>query len=166
MIAYFVYKVVAVGGWTQVVEMFNEFHSSKFGGVFCKYMAILDGDVKTDYDSSGRVCVGDLKFLPIKSLEKFVYEGIINNHDGGDYSLYDRIESCFFNSRDKTLDDVIKEYIKDNPNHTVKDKAGKNFQINNSLICSKATDTYEVVSHHRLFNIIYIMRTRRSERGN
>jgi len=125
--SYFVYKVVAVGGWTQVIEMFNEFHSSKFGGTFCKYMAILDGDVKSDYESSGRKCVGDLKFLPIKSLEKFVYEGIITNDDRDDYSLYDRVESCFFNSRDKTLDDVIKEYIKDNPNHKEKDKAGKNF---------------------------------------
>ncbi|HCB0627723.1 TPA: AAA family ATPase [Klebsiella variicola subsp. variicola] len=125
--SHFVYKVVAVGGWTQVIEMFNEFQSSKFGGVFCKYMAVLDGDVEDDYNNSGRKCFGDLNFLPIKSLEKFVYEGVITNNDRDDYSLHDRIESCFFNSREKTFDDVIKEYIKDNPNHKEKDKSGKNF---------------------------------------
>lgn len=125
--SHLVYKVVAVGGWTQVIEMFNEFQSSKFGGVFCKYMAILDGDVEDDYNNSGRKCLGELKFLPIKSLEKFVYESVIANNDEEDYSLHDRIESCFFNSREKTLNDVINEYIKDNPNHTEKDKAGKNF---------------------------------------
>jgi len=133
---YYLYKIIPVGGWSQVIDMFNEFQDSKFGGPFCKYMAILDGDAKGDFDSSGKICNGELKFLPIKSLEKFLIENILLEEDE---NIYDRVESALFNSAKKSLDDVIREYISDNPNYKEKDKTGKNFL--GALIRNSVTKT-------------------------
>ena len=119
------FKVIPIGGWRKVVEIYKEFRDEGLGGVFCDYAVILDGDVKDDFilEFGNEASKYRVDFLPIPSLEKFFFRKIIVNDD---FDVFSKVEASLFNSStDLSLDDVISTYKKDNPQHLSKDKKGK-----------------------------------------
>lgn len=121
-----IYKVMSVGGWRKVVEIHNEFLQNNLGGMFCKYISILDGDVdelpdSEEYITSYPSC--SVKFLPIQSLEKFLFRKLLVEDE---WRLFNSIEGAFFNNSDLSFEVVISDYLDDNPNYLEKDKKGKN----------------------------------------
>ncbi|WP_213716289.1 ATP-dependent nuclease [Cedecea lapagei] len=119
------FKVIPIGGWRKVVEIYKEFRDEGLGGVFCDYVVILDGDVEEDFLSEfgSESSKYRVEFLPIPSLEKFLFRKIIQNDD---FDVFNKVEASLFNSStDFLLDDVISKYKKDNPQHLSKDKNGK-----------------------------------------
>lgn len=119
------YKIIPLGGWKKVVELHNEFQSDSLGGSFCTYVSILDGDIKQQYDDEG---YGDLypscwvEFLPIPSLEKFLFRKLMID---GDDAIFRAIEGAFFNNSSLSFEEVIDDYVRDNPNYEMTDKKGK-----------------------------------------
>jgi energy-coupling factor transporter ATP-binding protein EcfA2 len=119
------FKVIPIGGWRKVVEIYKEFRDEGLGGVFCDYIVILDGDVKKDFltDFGDEASKYRVDFLPIPSLEKFFFRKIIENDD---FEVFNKVEASLFNSlTDCSLDDVISTYKKDTPQHLSTDKKGK-----------------------------------------
>lgn len=142
------FKVISIGGWRKVIEIYKEFRDEKLGGVFCDYIVILDGDVEDDFhrefgDEASKYRVD---FLPIPSLEKFFFRKIIENDD---FDIFSKVESSLFNSLTKlSLDDVISTYKKDNPQHQSKDKNGK--KLMHAIITHSTSSNMDRTTAERL----------------
>jgi predicted ATP-dependent endonuclease of OLD family len=65
--------VVPVGGWMNVLQLHRELLSNNVVGTGCKIISTLDGDIRgdcekrTEYENLAKL------FIPIKSIEKFLY---------------------------------------------------------------------------------------------
>lgn len=68
---------IPVGGWSNVLVLHQELYQKKILGTSTKIVSILDGDVK-DEIKKGQRRLPHL-FLPIQSIEKFLYSIIIKN---------------------------------------------------------------------------------------
>ncbi len=106
-------------------SMQDEICKSNLAGVGTKVLSILDGDVKSDFDkhSSKNESYVNLtvNFLPIHSLEKYLYEKIIINKDT---NFFKEIGDRFF--KVKSLKVIVDSFSKrDN------DKAFYNYLIKN-----------------------------------
>lgn len=129
------FKIIPIGGWRKVIEIYNEFRSEGLGGVFCDYIVILDGDIEGDFQKEFGHLASKLRvnFLPIPSLEKYFFIQIIINDN---YDIFNRVEAALFNSStDISLDDIISKYKKENPEYETKDKKGK-ILINAIITCA------------------------------
>lgn len=67
--------VVPVGGWENVLTLHNELYSKKVLGCETKIISILDGDVQQDLSKAQKKFPH--LFLPIQSIEKFLYSIIV-----------------------------------------------------------------------------------------
>ena len=71
--------VVPVGGWRNVLSLQRDLLQNNVLGLGREIISIIDGDVKDDvpaeFDSLRKL------FLPIKSIEKYLYEKLIKNPD-------------------------------------------------------------------------------------
>lgn len=117
--------ILPSGGWQNVLRMQDEICKSNLAGVGTKVLSILDGDVKSDFDkhSSKNESYVNLtvNFLPIHSLEKYLYEKIIINKDT---NFFKEIGDRFF--KVKSLKVIVDSFSKrDN------DKAFYNYLIKN-----------------------------------
>lgn len=96
---------VPVGGWQNVLELHDELYRKKILGTNTKIISILDGDVE------GKLSKKQKKyphlFLPIQSIEKYLYDVIKNNTNP---RLRKKINDKFFLVR--SLDDIVAEYNK------------------------------------------------------
>ena len=96
---------VPVGGWQNVLELHDELYRKKILGTNTKIISILDGDVE------GKLSKSQNKyphlFLPIQSIEKYLYDVIKNNSNP---ILRKKINDKFFLVR--SLDDIVAEYNK------------------------------------------------------
>lgn len=108
--------VVPVAGWENTLRLQKELLANNVLGVNKTIVSILDGDVSDIVPSE----YNDLKkfFLPIKSIEKYLYDILIN---GGDGKLKKIINDKYFTI--KSLDDIISEFYEVcNDNTKNKDK--------------------------------------------
>lgn len=95
--------VVPVGGWPNVLELHKELYCKKVLGTNAKIISILDGDVKgklINRQKSFPHC-----FLPIMSIEKYLYSVIKENTNP---VLRKIINDKYFIVR--SLDDIVSEY--------------------------------------------------------
>ena len=71
--------VVPVGGWSNVLTLQRDLLQNNVLGLGREIISIIDGDVKSEVPSQ----FNNLKklFLPIKSIEKFLFEKIVENPD-------------------------------------------------------------------------------------
>lgn len=81
-------RTIPCGGWEKVIELQREINISKLAGHSCKTISILDGDIKALFDdkfnkedSNGNSLLPkqNIKFLPVKSLEKYLRENLYLN---------------------------------------------------------------------------------------
>ncbi len=111
-------KVVPVGGWENVLQLHKDLIDNGVLGVGRKVISILDGDVvgkiNKDYDAYTKL------FLPVKSVEKFLLEILINKPN---VSLKTKINDKYFVV--ESIDMVISQYLKYLRDTNSKDKNGK-----------------------------------------
>lgn len=116
-------NVLAVGGWTNVMRMHYDVVKSKLVGPGVKIISVLDGDVEQDFKKTfskneqyKNLPVG---FLPVMSLEKYLYKKLYTNKDT---EFFKEINDRFFQVKS------LKEVIGEMPN------VGNNKDFYNSLM--------------------------------
>ena len=113
-----------VGGWTNVLEMANEVVTFKLFGNISSIGIILDGDIKSDVQGyikqHGFIQNVKIGFLPINSLEKFLWKRLYSDVDT---QLYQRLESYIFQRN--SIEALTRKY--ESEYNVDKDKAGKWF---------------------------------------
>lgn len=97
--------VVPVGGWENVLTLHNELYSKKVLGCETKIISILDGDVKQNLTKAQKRFPH--LFLPIQSIEKFLYSVIIKRSNP---KLRRMINDKYFII--DSLDSIVSEYNK------------------------------------------------------
>lgn len=111
-------NVLPVGGWNNTLELQKNFCVQNILGRDKFTFSIIDGDVLEEVNKNSNYSSLKKLFLPIKSLEKYLYEKIIINND---------IEFItFFGNRYFTInsfDDLIKACK--NNQYILQDKSGK-----------------------------------------
>ena len=114
-----------VGGWKNVLRMQDELCRSNILGVGTKIISILDGDVECDFhrDFTTKGIYTNLivNFLPIQSLEKYLYDKIILNCDS---EFCKEVGDRFF--KVKSLKQIVDTFVKKGDN-----KAFYNYLIKN-----------------------------------
>lgn len=104
-------NVLPSGGWENVLKMQDEICKSNLAGVGTKVLSILDGDVKSDFETlykqKGVYTNLTINFLPIQSLEKYLHNKIIINKDT---NFFKEIGDRFF--RVKSLKEVVDSFSK------------------------------------------------------
>ncbi|MDE8035107.1 ATP-binding protein [Actinobacillus equuli subsp. equuli] len=107
--------VLPTGGWINTLALYKDICLSKIAGEKCKIIAILDGDVKQEYEekfsedtffkNSDNSNKQILSFLPIQSMEKYLKNTLIDNPND---SLIRNIGNSFFIIR--SIDDILQDY--------------------------------------------------------
>lgn len=100
-------RIIPCGGWEKVIELQREFNISKLAGHKCKTISILDGDIESDYNKNykSKTSGQNIKFLPIKSLEKYLRE---NLHLEPNNELINNIGDEYF--RVQSLSSILDSY--------------------------------------------------------
>lgn len=118
-------NIMPVGGWKNVLRMQDELCRSNILGVGTKIISILDGDVECDFhrDFTTKGIYTNLivNFLPIQSLEKYLYDKIILNCDS---EFCKEVGDRFF--KVKSLKQIVDTFVKKGDN-----KAFYNYLIKN-----------------------------------
>ncbi|MDM3548149.1 MULTISPECIES: AAA family ATPase [Serratia] len=99
-----------VGGWQNVLNLHLDLLRNNVIGVNKKIISILDGDVITDVDKKETYKNLSKLFLPIQSIEKFIFNIVFNN---GNDKLRKTINDKYFPI--KSLDDLASEHNKQYP---------------------------------------------------
>lgn len=111
-------NVLPVGGWNNTLELQKNFCEQNILGRDKFTFSIIDGDVKSEVNKNEAYKPLKKLFLPIKSLEKYIYQKVLIDNDE-EFITY-------FGNRYFTLvsfDDVIRECR--NNDYVMKDKSGK-----------------------------------------
>lgn len=120
--------VIPVGGWSQVLRFAYDMIKSNLTLSITKIIIILDRDIKNSVSGflkNERIGFATPpQYLPIKSLEKFLLEKLVNNVD---IELFREINDYLFQGR--SLDSIIREYIK---------KASNNLYLQENIVTGKA----------------------------
>lgn len=97
-------NIVPVGGYLNVLALQYELQSKNILGVGRKIFSILDGDIEGKIEKK----YSSLKkfFLPIPSIEKFIYKSIIENKN---INIKKHINDIFFTI--KSLQEIINTYL-------------------------------------------------------
>lgn len=101
--------VIAIGGWCQVINFAYDAIRTNLMIKNTKILIILDGDIEYEakqYMKNEHIGFANYpNFLPIKSLEKYLLDVLINNVD---INLFRELNDYIFQG--KSLDDLTKEY--------------------------------------------------------
>lgn len=97
---------VPVGGWRNVLDLHKELYSKKILGTTTTIVSILDGDVEGNLTKEQKKLPH--KFLPIPSVEKFLYNVLKNNENP---ALRRIINDKYFIV--SSLDEIIAQYNKE-----------------------------------------------------
>lgn len=101
--------VIAVGGWTQVLRFAYDTIRSNLALSNTKILIVLDGDIKesvSGFLKKERISFSsEPNYLPIKSLEKYLLEKLVQNVD---ITLFRELNDYLFQG--KSLDVIIKRY--------------------------------------------------------
>ncbi|WP_041208288.1 ATP-dependent nuclease [Aeromonas jandaei] len=102
-------KVLPCGSWDKTLEIHYEFMSSCLPGKQCKIYSILDGDIKDEceekYTQPHRYSGLGKSYLPIKSIEKYVKEKLI---DAPNAAFFKEVGDDIFTYR--SLEDIVADY--------------------------------------------------------
>lgn len=103
--------IVPVGGWKNVLELHKELLRWNVLGLGKQVISILDGDIRNDVTLEYK----DIKklFLPIKSIEKYLYKVIIEDPDN---KIIRILNDKYFTL--KSIESLIKEYKTNYPTTT------------------------------------------------
>lgn len=108
-------NILPTGGWENVIRMQDDICRSNLVGVGTKIVSILDGDAQNDFESSykskGIYSNLSINFLPIQSLEKYLFDNLYKNKD---IEFYKDFGDRFF--KVKSLGEYIKDFKKSNDN--------------------------------------------------
>lgn len=112
--------VISVGGWMQVLRFAYDTIRSNLALSTTKILVVLDRDIKSNVPSfmkKERIgFTNPPNYLPIKSLEKYLLEKLVNNTDT---TLFRELNDYLF--QQKSLDVIIKEYVTNVKNGVYKD---------------------------------------------
>ena len=103
------YYVLPVGGWENVLKLHKELLVANVVGIGTKIISVLDGDIESqciknhDYNTLLKL------FLPIPSIEKFLYQVLINAKDKNFKKI---INDKYFQL--KSIDRIISDFNRDN----------------------------------------------------
>lgn len=97
---------VPVGGWQNVLSLHQELYSKKILGSSTHVVSILDGDIENELTKNQKKLPH--LFLPIASIEKFMYDIAIHNRYP---KIKQKVNDDFFLV--KSLDGIISEYNRD-----------------------------------------------------
>lgn len=98
---------VPVGGWRNVMLLHKELTTKKVLGTHTRIHSILDGDVKNDVNGDKDVRNLPHSFLPIPSIEKYLYDIVIKDSNPEFKRL---LKDKYFIV--KSLDEIRSEYYK------------------------------------------------------
>lgn len=116
--------VLPCGGYTNTIDLANEFIGSNLTGKISKISIVLDRDIKKDaedYISNNNISNNiPLNFLPIESLEKYLKSKLVDNVD---HKLFRRLNDLVFHQ--KSMTQLVEEY--QGKLGGQKDKNGKKF---------------------------------------
>lgn len=105
-------KVLPTGGWTNTITMAYDVTSSNLLQKGTKLAVVLDRDIREkvpEFIMKHRTYSGiKMDFLPIASLEKYLYSNLIKNKDA---KLFTLLDTYLFQKR--PLTEIIKQYIKE-----------------------------------------------------
>lgn len=105
-------KVLPTGGWTNTITMAYDVTSSNLLQKGTKLAIVLDRDIKEkvpEFTSKHRQYSGiKVDFLPIASLEKYLYSKLIIKKDA---KLFALLDTYLFQKR--PLSEILKQYIKE-----------------------------------------------------
>lgn len=100
------YQVLFVGGFKEVINFHLQAKRLRIGGAK-EIINILDGDIRREalsYLKNNKISL-KCHFLPIKSVEKFIYEEVFENNDR---ELRTEIENAFF--KVKGIRQIVADY--------------------------------------------------------
>ena len=105
-------NVLPVGGWENVLKFQLMAYNTNAFGIGAKVFSVLDGDIKNDTKVKKDYKQLQKMFLPINSIEKYLYKVCIN-------SLYRavkrEINDTFFNV--ESVDAILTDYIQEGDNN-------------------------------------------------
>lgn len=100
--------VLPVGGWENVLKLHDELIRNNIMGVGTQITSILDGDIGTQCSSKDEYKNIRKLFLPIPSIEKFLFNVI---HEQSDKKMRKIIGDKYFQT--KSLDEIVSTFNKD-----------------------------------------------------
>ncbi len=111
-------NVLPVGGWNNTLELQRNFCAQNILGRDKFTFSIIDGDVVDEVNKNSNYISLKKLFLPIKSLEKYLYEKIIINND---IDFISHFGNRYFTIN--SFDELVKECK--NNTYICQDKSGK-----------------------------------------
>lgn len=113
--------ILPAGGCTQMLKLHHDMVTYNTLGVGKSIISIYDGDVKDSISKKEEYKDLPKCFLPIPSVEKYLKKKLV---DEPDRKFIKQIGDKYFTQR--SLDDIIADYINDPRTSRVKDNDGKN----------------------------------------
>lgn len=105
-------KVLPVGGWNEVLQMHSNLLNYKMFSKSTCIFSILDGDIKEQV--AKRHTELNKRFLPIPSLEKFLYVNLVQNEN---YRFKKFINDRYFT--ESNIDSVVSSFKMEHPNFDI-----------------------------------------------
>ena len=100
------WHVVPSGDWAQTLKLQNDIQQSGLLGIGKRVISILDGDVKKKGDEkAAEYQLSLFTYLPIKSVEKYLYKKLIAENDRTFTKL---LGDKYFTRR--SIDDILADY--------------------------------------------------------
>lgn len=112
-------NILPIGGWENVLKFQIEAYNTNTFGVGTTIFSVLDGDIKNDPKISDEYQNLPKTFLPINSIEKYLYKVCM---DSSYKEIKREINDIFFNV--ESIDAIISDY-NFCTNHSSKDDNGK-----------------------------------------
>ena len=120
--------ILPSGGCNQMLKLHHDMVTYNTLGVGKHIISIFDGDVKGNIAKQEEYKQLPKCFLPIPSVEKYLKSKLVDTPDKNFIKL---LGDKYFNQR--SLSDIIKDYLNDDRTSSSNDKDGKNFY---SVICA------------------------------
>lgn len=137
-------KVLPTGGWTNTIKMAYDITSSNLLQKGTKLAVILDRDIKDEvpgFINSHKQYSGiKIDYLPIESLEKYLFSKLITKVD---QALFGDLDTYLFQK--KPLNEILKEYRKCKNNNCNNDNTKSLYGILINEVRSMKKDREEII---------------------
>lgn len=105
-------NVLPIGGWENVLKFQMMAYSTNTFGVGTTIFSVLDGDVKNENNIGREYSKLQKMFLPINSIEKYLYKVCTNNSCS---KVKREVNDTFFNV--ESLDEILADYVESGDNN-------------------------------------------------
>lgn len=134
-------KILPCGGWKETLYMHHDFAESFIAGKSCKIFSILDGDIQDECnafcDKNKKFSVLGKRFLPIKSMEKYIRENLVVSPNA---EFAKKFGDTFFSY--KSLNEILSEY-REKKKDTKDGKELWNYLIEYAMQQGKSKELFE-----------------------